>query len=150
LNWIEWVKAPFQSLTDTQDDLSAIRHIVAELPRRFALLEEKIMATKDEVLSRLDTATNEVANDLSDLRSRLEQAVADKDQAVRDAVNDVLSGFDAPISRLEQLGQDPSNPVPDPEPTPAEPTDPNAPVDVTNPTPVDEDGTPVDSEGNPI
>jgi molybdopterin converting factor small subunit len=147
LNWIEWVKAPFQSLTDTQDDLSAIRHIVAELPRRFALLEEKIMATKDEVLSRLDTATNEVANDLSDLRSRLEQAVADKDQAVRDAVNDVLSGFDAPISRLEQLGQDPSNPVPD---QPAEPTDPNQPTDTTNPTPVDENGNPVDANGNPI
>jgi hypothetical protein len=147
VNWLEWIKAPFQSLTDTQDDLQVIRHIVAELPRRFALLEETLMATKDEVLGRLDSATNEVANDLSDLRSRLEQAVADKDQAVQDAVNAVLGDFDGPISRLEQLGQDPSNPVPD---QPAEPTDPNQPTDTTNPTPVDENGNPVDANGNPI
>jgi hypothetical protein len=111
------------------DTLTGLQTAVAE---GFNRLESQIMASKEEVLGRLDSATNEVAADLTDLRDRLQQAIVDKDQAVQDAVNAVLGDFDAPISRLEAIGQDPANPVPDPEPTP-EPT-PGDGTDVTNPT----------------
>jgi hypothetical protein len=81
-------------------------------------LEAIVAHSKDEVLAALDGATTEVANDLQGLRDQLSQAIADKGEAVQAAVEDVLAGFDAPIARLQALGSDPQNPVPDPEPTP--------------------------------
>lgn len=64
------------------------------------------------LVAALNSATDEVANDLQALRDQVAQAVADKDEAVRAAVEGALEGFDAPIARLQALGADPEEPVP--------------------------------------
>jgi len=65
------------------------------------------MATTDEIVARLDAATNEIAADLAALRDE----VAGGDAAI-------AAKFEPLVSRLEQLGADSSNPVPDPQPAP--------------------------------
>lgn len=64
------------------------------------------------LVSAFNAATDEVANDLNTLKDQLRAAVADKDEAVRTAVEEALSGFDAPLARLQALGADETDPVP--------------------------------------
>lgn len=81
----------------------------------------EIMATAEEFATRLDAATNEVASDLAGVRAELENLRGQVDGAAAAAVDAALAQLDAPIARLEALGQDPQNPVPDPEPAPEDP-----------------------------
>lgn len=69
-----------------------------------ATLGERMAAT-DDLVARLDAATNELASDLSALRDE----VANLDAGV-------AAKFEPLVSRLEALGADPSNPVPDQPP----------------------------------
>lgn len=93
---------------------------VLDQTEHISMLGDRVTAT-DDLANRLNVATNELASDL---------------QALRDEVAGLDSGiaakFEPLVSRLEAMGADPANPVPEPEP---QPVDPNAPVDVTNPTP---------------
>jgi ABC-type transporter Mla subunit MlaD len=98
------------------------RAVLHDIPARLAHLERLLMATADDLAARIDTATNEVAADLADVRNALAEAVANADAATQAAVNAELAKLDAPISRLEALGADPTDPVPSPEPAPQEPT----------------------------
>jgi uncharacterized coiled-coil protein SlyX len=77
--------------------------------RRLALLElrtarlEQSMSRVDDVIADLNTATDEIANDLDALRqqvSGLDAVTAEKFQPL--------------VDRLRALGADPENPVPDP------------------------------------
>jgi uncharacterized coiled-coil protein SlyX len=79
------------------------------LLRRLALLElriarlEQSMSRVDDVITDLNTATDEIANDLDALReqvSGLDAVTAEKFQPL--------------VDRLRALGADPENPVPDP------------------------------------
>lgn len=94
--------------------LSETYDVVAQIPEWFQRLERAIMATANELVAAFNAATDEVAADLEDLRDQLRQAVADKDQAVQDAVEQVLAQFDQPLTRLQQLGADPDEPIPAP------------------------------------
>lgn len=71
------------------------------------------MASTDEIVARLGSATDELARDLAALRDE----VAGSDAAI-------AAKFEPLVSRLEQMGADPENPVPDPEPQPEEPAEP--------------------------
>lgn len=128
-------------LTQLEAQQTTTAVALAALVQMIHNMEESLMATAEEFATRLNTATDEVANDLKDLRDQL-QAVRDEIPAAQQAaVDDALTKLDAPIARLEALGQDPANPVPDPgtggEPTPApEPTPGDGGgTDVVNPTP---------------
>jgi len=94
-----------------------------ELMRRISRLEALIMASVSEIVTRLDAATNEIASDLQSVRDRLAAALADVDAAKQQAVDEALAQLDPAIARLEALGADPANPVPDPE-VPANPDQP--------------------------
>jgi hypothetical protein len=143
MNWLDWARWPLQQLSYNSD-------VLAELPVRFARLEGLIMASAADVARRIDAATNEVASDLQAARDALQSLRDSVETDKQAAVDQALGSLDTSISRLEELGRDPQNPVPDPgtgggtEPTPSDGTD------VTNPTPVDENGNPVDENGNPI
>lgn len=69
-----------------------------------------IVASTQDVVARLNAATDEIASDLSDLRAKL----ADQDSAL-------AAELDPIVSRLESMGADPSDPVPAPDPAPADP-----------------------------
>jgi len=87
---------------------------------------EIAMARMDELASRLNAATNELASDLQALKDQ----VAGLDEGL-------AAQFEPLVARLEQMGQDPQNPVPD------APADGGAGVgdgtEVVNPTPGAED-----------
>lgn len=68
----------------------------------------------DASLERLNTVTNDIAGDLKKLRDE----IANDD----DVSDESLALLDSNIDKLETLGADPTDPVPDPNP----PTDPNA------------------------
>lgn len=57
----------------------------------------------DELLQRLNAATNEIAADLERLRGQLGDVLTPEQKAA----------LTAQIERLEQLGVDPANPVPE-------------------------------------
>lgn len=122
MSWLDSFLWPREALSNLQADMAAVRLAVLGIPTRFVKLERLIMTSASDLLARLDAASNEIASDLSDLRDRLTAAVADKDAAVQAAVAEALSGFEAPIARLEALGADEADPVPAPvEPAPVEP-----------------------------
>jgi hypothetical protein len=66
----------------------------------------KIMAKQeqfDELLTRLDAATTEIASDLQALR----------DELAAGTINDAsLATLDAKIAQLEAMGADPADPIP--------------------------------------
>ena len=79
---------------------------VLDQQRYITMMGERMAAT-DDLVVRLDAATNELAADLAALRDE----VAGLDAGV-------AAKFEPLVSRLEALGQDPTNPVPEPEPSP--------------------------------
>lgn len=83
------------------------------------------MASTKDVVERLAAATDEVANDLSNLRQR----IADQDSAL-------AAELDPIVSRLESMGSDPKDPVPD------------APADGGNTPASDAGSVPADSTGD--
>lgn len=113
---------------------------LAALAQKISNLEGTLMATAEEFATRLNGATDEIARDLQALRDQLQSVRDEIPAAQQAAVDDALAKLDAPIARLEALGQDPQNPVPDPgtggsEPAP-EPTPlPGGGEEVVNPTP---------------
>lgn len=74
------------------------------------LKKELLMATQeqaDQIVSRLNTVTNKMADELTALRGQI------KAQGLPQAAEDsLLAALDTNISKLEALGADPSNPVP--------------------------------------
>ncbi len=87
---------------------------LAALAQMIADMKGTLMATAEEFATRLNDATNEVAADLQTLRTELEGVRDQIPAAQQAAVDAALAKLDEPIARLEALGQDPSNPVPDP------------------------------------
>lgn len=82
--------------------LEALARLVNSHDDRIEQLEER-MSTTDDLIVRLNTATDEIAHDLDDLRNQ----VANVDPAI-------AAKFEPLVARLEALGQDPANPVPEP------------------------------------
>lgn len=78
------------------------------LNNRITELEAR-MTTIEDVAARIDAATNQVAAELTAIRGEL----ANRDQALADRLT-------PSIERLEALGADPANPVPD-QPAPDQP-----------------------------
>lgn len=72
------------------------------------------MASTKDMVTRLNAATDELANDLADFRAK----VANQDASL-------AAELDPIVSRLERLGEDPKDPVPD---APAEPETPAEPA----------------------
>lgn len=102
--------------------LPRVRALLAPVLDRLDELEFLIMTRADDLVSRLNVATNELASDLRDIRAALAEATAGSDTKVAQAVNAVLDRFEAPISTLEAMGADQVDPVPD-APAPTEPSD---------------------------
>jgi hypothetical protein len=75
---------------------------LARLQQQHADLRRRLMAATDDLAARLDSATNELANDLAALRDE----VANLDAGV-------AAKFEPLVSRLEAMGADPNNPLPD-------------------------------------
>lgn len=113
--WWAWLTEPWHRSCG-EFDIHLLR-TVARLSDRITHLET-LMATVTEIVTRLDTATNEVAADLATIKDQLTAALADVDAAKRAAVDEALAMLDAPIARLEALGADPADPVPSVEPAP--------------------------------
>lgn len=67
------------------------------------------MASTKDMVARLNTATDELASDLADFRAK----VANQDSAL-------AAELDPIVSRLEEMGQDPKDPVPSNDGTPVE------------------------------
>lgn len=86
--------------------LETVARLVHSHDDRIAELENKMAAT-DDMIARLNTATDEIARDLSDLRDQ----VAGLDPAI-------AAKFEPLVARLEAMGQDPTNPL-STDPTPA-------------------------------
>ena len=107
---------------------------LAALVQMITNLEVRMSQTEDAV-AELNTETNNLAARLDAILAR----EASLDSTVAGEIREVSS-------RLKGLAADPANPVPDPTPTP-EPTPEPVPGpgdgEVTNPTPVDENGNPV-------
>lgn len=110
MNWDEWLPA-------TRGDLKRLWSYVLDQMESITMIGEQTMARVDEVVTRLSAATDEIARDLSALRDE----VANLDAGV-------AAKFEPLVTRLEEMGQDPQNPVPD---APAD----NGGTDVVNPTP---------------
>lgn len=122
MSWITNYLWPRAALSDLQVDVGVVlghqRRQSAQLDR----MESLIMTSAQNLAARLDAATNEIARDLQAARDAALAAVADKDEAVRTAVEEALEPLDAGVARLEAMGADEANPVPDApaaEPTPA-------------------------------
>ena len=109
----------------------------------FEHIKELIMANAEDYAARIDAATSELSSDLQEVKDALAAAVADKDEAVKAAVEAELGKLDGPIAALEALGKqdDPANPVPV-EDTPAEPEVPAEPAPVEDPAVDEGDDTP--------
>jgi hypothetical protein len=86
----------------TQRQLQNLWSYVLDQTEHITKIGEVTMARVDEVVARLGAATDEIARDLDALR----QEVAGLDESV-------AAKFEPLVSRLEQMGQDPQNPVPD-------------------------------------
>jgi outer membrane biosynthesis protein TonB len=67
----------------------------------------------NDLAAKFDTATNEVAKDLADLRAQITGGISAEDAAP------LVAKLAATEARLTALGADPENPVPQPTPTPA-------------------------------
>jgi hypothetical protein len=127
-------------LPATKGDLKNLWSYVLDQTEHVTRIGEQTMARVDELRTRLNAATDELARDLDDLRGRL----ARQDEAL-------AAELEPMVARLESMGQDPKNPVPDaPAPTPAPaggdadtgtggPVGPGVGTDVVNPTPGAED-----------
>jgi len=98
-------------------------------------IKEMIMASADALVAAFNDATNEVASDLQTLKDQLAAVIADQDVAVQNALNAELAKFDEPLQRLQDLGADPTDPVPGTEvPDQTLPGEEVPPPDVVNPT----------------
>lgn len=95
MNLDDWLPA-------TRRDLRNLWSFVLDQTDHVTKIGEVTMARVDEVVARLGAATDEIARDLDALR----QEVAGLDV-------DVAAKFEPLVTRLEQMGQDPQNPVPD-------------------------------------
>ncbi len=83
-------------------DTSGLRADVTALQAQM----EQVMAKQEDFDARMtamDDATNEIAKDLQDLRDQL---------AAGTIPDSAIATLDAKIARLQQLGADPTNPVP--------------------------------------
>jgi hypothetical protein len=92
---VGYLLAPWSLLSDLRTAI--VRHGI-----RISRLEHW-MATTDELVARFAAATDEIASDLEALRGEV---------ALLDA--GVAAKFEPLVARLEGLGADPANPVPEP------------------------------------
>jgi hypothetical protein len=99
MSWTDWLPA-------TRGDLKNLWSYALDQTDHITKLGERMAAT-DDLVARLDTATNELASDLAALRDE----VANLDAGV-------AAKFEPLVNRLEALGADPADPVPAPEPNP--------------------------------
>jgi hypothetical protein len=88
-------------------------------------IQETLMGMRQDyetLVTRIDTATNNVAAVLTQLRDQIgSNMTLEEEQAVK-------ASLDAQITRLEALGSNPENPVPEEPPTePTTPTEPTVP-----------------------
>ena len=92
---LDWFTAPWWALSDMQVQITRLQLDQLQL-------RSHLMARVDELRERLAAATDELARDLDDLRGRL----AGQDEAL-------AAELEPMVARLEAMGQDPQNPVPD-------------------------------------
>jgi septal ring factor EnvC (AmiA/AmiB activator) len=98
-------------LTNIEAQLTTLTVALAASIQKIATLEER-MSLSETALADLDQATNEVADELDQLRNE----IAGTDAALADRIS-------AAADRLRGLAADPTNPVPaDGGDTPADPT----------------------------
>jgi hypothetical protein len=128
MSWDDWLPA-------TRRDLRNLWSYVLDQTDHVTKIGEVTMARVDELRARLAAATDEIARDLKDLRGR----IAQQDEAL-------AAELEPMVTRLEQMGADPQNPVPDVDgsgqPVDGSGTGTDAGVgggDVVNPTPGAED-----------
>ena len=95
MSWREWLPA-------TQGDVKNLWSYVLDQTDHITRIGEITMARVDELRARLAAATDELARDLEDLRGRLAQ----QDESL-------AAELEPMVSRLEAMGRDPENPVPD-------------------------------------
>jgi hypothetical protein len=95
MSWTDWLPV-------TRGDLKNLWSYVMDQTEHITRIGEITMARVDELRARLAAATDELARDLEDLRGRLAQ----QDEAL-------AAELEPMVARLEQMGTDPSNPVPD-------------------------------------
>lgn len=124
LDWLDQLRLSQPSelhrrLTAVEAQQNATVLAISTLIHKIESLEDR-MATAAELVARIDTATNEVASDLRTVRDELAALRDSIPAAQQAAVDSALTALEAPISRLEALGQDPADPVPAPD-APADP-----------------------------
>ena len=90
-----------------RDEYAALAARVATLEQQGAALMTRQDAF-DQSLTALNTATNDIAEDLTRLRGEVANTGISAESLAR---------LDANIARLQALAADPENPVPEPAPT---------------------------------
>lgn len=94
--------------------------LLVEISKDLKLINKqnnKIMATIEErfndVVTKMDTATNRLADQIRDLKGQLtnQGLPAAKEEAI-------LARMEGIANNLDQIGKDPENPIPEPTPAP--------------------------------
>jgi hypothetical protein len=124
----------FLGLLIDEAENSDFKSMVTGLQLNILELRTKMAQEVDDLKARLEAATDELASDLADLRTRLENGVP---------VSEVVSALNPVIERLENMGKDAENPVPEVV------TDPSTTVDPATSPATDPTQVVVDENGNP-
>lgn len=112
---VSWLSALASTVLAPWRELRSLHALVAGNTQSITNLRRDLVATADDFAARLNAATDEVAADLQSVRDELRTALEGVETSNQAAVDAALGKLDAPIARLEALGQDPANPVPDVE-----------------------------------
>lgn len=89
------------------------------VPAHLKHLEKNMAHTAQELMDRMNAATNDLATDVRGLKEELEAALADRGVAIEAAVQEALAGFDTVATTLEAVASETPN---DPITLPVEPT----------------------------
>lgn len=82
------------------------RPMLHRIDEKITTLGDTMALNADELKARIDTATSNIAGDVRNLKTQLDQALAGSDAHAADAVQTALSGFDTLADRLENLAAD--------------------------------------------
>lgn len=102
------------------------RRIEATLATLREEVKKGMTATKDSIdalISKFDTATNRVAAKLEEMKTEiqaLKDQIASGSPVTQEQLDQLETRLTSEVTDLEALGQDPANPVPEPE-NPPEP-----------------------------
>lgn len=91
------------------------RPMLHRIGEKITTLGEEMALNADELKTRINDATNNIAADVRGLKAKLDQALADQQVVADQAVQEALAGFDTVADSLEAIAAEtPDAPVEEP------------------------------------